>query len=66
MDFAERFNTVIINHGMDKKKLSRLLGIPYSTFLYKASHETAWNIVDFRNLIRVMNLSAEEAAFLFP
>lgn len=66
MDFAERFDTLISNHGMDKKKLARLMEIPYSTFLYKTSHESAWNVTDFRKLIRVMNLDAAEAAFLFP
>lgn len=66
MDFSGRFNEIITKRGMTKKGTAMLLEIPYSTFLYKASHEEAWSVKDFRKLMDVMNLSAEEAAFLFP
>lgn len=66
MDFASRFNEIIQKKGMNKKGVAMLLDIPYSTFLYKASHEEAWNVKDFRKLMVKLNLDAEEAAFLFP
>lgn len=66
MDFAGRFNEIIQKRGMNKKGAAMLLGIPYSTFLYKSAHEDAWSVKDFRKLMLVMNLNAEEAAFLFP
>lgn len=66
MDFAGRFNEIIQRRGMNKKGVAMLLGIPYSTFIYKSAHEDAWSVKDFRKLMVVMNLNAEEAAFLFP
>lgn len=66
MDFSGRFNEIIAKRGMTKKGVAMLLGIPYSTFLYKSAHEDAWNVQEFRKLMDVMHLNAEETAFLFP
>ena len=65
MDFAERFNILIQNHGMNKKGIAMRMGIPYSTLLYKSTRRDSWTVVDGKKLINAMNLEAAEMEFLF-
>lgn len=65
MDFGERMDYLIQQHGMNKRGVASLMQMPYSTFLYKSTREESWMVRDFFKLIQAMNLSKEEQDFLF-
>lgn len=64
MEFAERFAQVVKDRGISQAELSRRLEVPYSSFRYKKSKLSAWNVVEFKRLESVLNLTSEEVDFL--
>lgn len=64
MDFKERFNKVLKSRGASKHGISDLMGMPYSTFLYKSRKLESWNMAEFKKLITVLRLTPEEFDFL--
>ena len=64
MDFEQRLEKLIADHGATKQGVARLTGIAYSTFRHKCKKLERWNIVEFGKLVEALRLTPEEQAFL--
>lgn len=64
MNFEQRFCTIVKDRGVPKKEIARKLGIPYSTFLYKAKHLEAWQVPEFNKMVESLRLTEAEVTFL--
>lgn len=64
MDFEQRFCVILKESGVPKKEVARKIGVPYSTFLYKAKHLEAWKVPEFNKMVESLRLTDEEVSFL--
>lgn len=64
MTFEERLDAILKKTAANKKAVAELMGIPYSTFLYKSKELERWNILEFTQLCDVMRLTEDEKDFL--
>lgn len=64
MAFEDKFEQIVKDKGIPKAEIARRLGIPLSTFNYKSKRLNAWSVIEFGNLVKVLNLTNEEVDFL--
>ena len=65
MTFEERLDSLLKDRAVNKKAFAEQIGMPYSTFLYKAKEIERWNILEFDSLAKQLHLTDDEIDFLY-